>query len=65
MFTLYCIAVCSVANCISDRVFVHIVLIQIRILDKSEKMESQEDNWGYVVIIFMNSFNAVYAFTEL
>ena len=34
--------------------------------DKSEKMNSQEDNCSYVVIIFfVNSFNAVYAFTEL
>ena len=40
-------------------------LIQIRILDKSEKMDSQEDNCSYVVVIFMNSFNAVDAFTEL
>ena len=28
-------------------------------------MDSQEDNCSYEVIIFMNSFNAVHAFTEL
>ena len=43
----------------------NIRILEIKILDKSEKMDSQEDNWGYVVIIFMNSFYAVYAFTEL
>ena len=37
-------------------------ILEIKILDKSEKMVSQEDN---VVIIFMNSFNAVHAFTKL
>ena len=30
--------------------------MQIRILDKSEKMDSQEDSCSYVVVIFMNSF---------
>ena len=40
----------------------NIRILEIKILDKREKMVSQEDN---VVIILMNSFNAVDAFTEL
>ena len=45
----------------------------MRILDKSELMDSQENNYvvtmqlyscSYVVTIFMNPFNAVHAFTE-
>ena len=39
-----------------------IVLIQVRILSKSEKMDSKED---IVIIIFMNSFIAVHTFTAL
>ena len=38
------------------------VLIQIRILRKSEKMNSEED---IVIIIFINSFNAIHTFTAL
>ena len=40
----------------------NIVLMQIRILGKSEKMDSEED---IVIAIFMNSFNAVHTFTAL
>ena len=36
--------------------------MQIRILSKSEKMDSEED---IVIAIFMNSFNAVHTFTAL
>ena len=41
---------------------IRIRILEKWILDKSEKMDSQEDN---VVLIFMNSFNAVHAFNEL
>ena len=40
----------------------NIRILEIKILDRSEQLASQKDN---VVIIFMNSFNAVHAFTEL
>ena len=40
----------------------NIVLMQIRILSKSEKMDSEED---IVIAIFMNSFNAVHTFPAL
>ena len=40
----------------------NIVLMQNNFLDKREKTDSEEDN---VVMIFMNSFNAIYAFTTL
>ena len=40
----------------------NIVLMQIRILSKSEKMDSEED---IAIAIFMNSFNAVHTFPAL
>ena len=40
----------------------NIVLMQIRILSKSEKMDIEED---IVIAIFMNSFNAVHTFPAL
>ena len=46
----------------SGAFFLTPVLIQIRILRKSEKMNSEED---IVIIIFMNSFNAIHTFTAL
>ena len=36
--------------------------MQIRILSKTEKMDSEED---IVIIIFINSFNAIHTFTAL
>ena len=36
--------------------------MQNNFLDKREKTDSEEDN---VVMIFMNSFNAIYTFTTL
>ena len=36
--------------------------MQIRILSKTEKMDSEED---IVIIIFINSFNAIHTFTVL
>ena len=40
----------------------NIILIQIRILSKSEKVDSEEN---IVITIFMNSSNVVHTFTAL
>ena len=40
----------------------NIILIQIRILSKSEKVDSKEN---IVITIFMNSSNVVHTFTAL